>query len=617
MRVRNENMLQAALCAPLLIAASFSVQAADDAYRLAYSKAENVEVFVDHPANQPWCAGKLRLRFALGQGAKDDVVERFMPKIGGLLRTQCGQATTADWQSVNHTGKVIANGSASSAAGWIVVAAASTKVVTSASNPVVPENAAQAVPTSKDAGTSPVASAQSEGVATDETAAPPASENPAAASAAVAATPPAPSPRNSALAEFTVAGWKPLSEREAFANAGFFTEVKDARGCQFRLTFAKDVSTEGLRVESKDTTCGEDGFAAGSGEVKVTRSDGRQIKFIDASFYKGMPFINGSNNRPIVAFDKEGSAYIHLSSDAVSKVHYLMEVPYSGYSSVWEMAGTRLLAVTEDGELFRNIESINNVVLSNVPDVTRMVAGNRNINFLAVSDFDRGILKGDREVWLYETSIYQDWRSKRYEFNPNRSSNHMLAQEQQRAQLARLEAERKAREERFELERLAQQAEEELRLYRSYEELVKNPKEMLGNLVTDVNGQAGYRALMRGGRHDIRQIVRVASVSKEAASIDFPYEAESAYKGDEQIQKGWYFITGAVSLDPKRRDAQNLPMTRIESNTAVRCEQQGCADLRDPVKLTRLRLNAPDWTPDDARKRVQRAWPERYAQLAQ
>ena len=68
-----------------LLALSLSAFAGDASHRLAFSKAENVEVFVDHRAGELWCAPALQMRFAFGGEPSLEAVERLMPRLGGLL----------------------------------------------------------------------------------------------------------------------------------------------------------------------------------------------------------------------------------------------------------------------------------------------------------------------------------------------------------------------------------------------------------------------------------------------------------------------------------------------------------------------------------------------------
>lgn len=100
-----------------LLALAVSAEAAS--HRLAYSKAENVEVFVDHADSQPWCSANLQLRFAFAGSADSAAVGRLLPKLGGLLGSQCPSATQLSWHSTDSSARRVASGTASQAGGWV------------------------------------------------------------------------------------------------------------------------------------------------------------------------------------------------------------------------------------------------------------------------------------------------------------------------------------------------------------------------------------------------------------------------------------------------------------------------------------------------------------------
>ena len=105
-----------------LLALSLAAFAGDASHRLAFSKAENVEVFVDHRAGEPWCAPALQMRFAFGGEPSVEAVERLMPRLGGLLAKECPQAATAQWKSVDASGREARDGLSEKAGGWLAVA---------------------------------------------------------------------------------------------------------------------------------------------------------------------------------------------------------------------------------------------------------------------------------------------------------------------------------------------------------------------------------------------------------------------------------------------------------------------------------------------------------------
>ena len=101
-----------------LLALAVSAEAAS--HRLAYSKAENVEVFVEHADGQAWCSDNLTLRFAFANTPDVAAVERLLPKLGSLFSSQCPSAQQLSWTSQHANGQAHASGKASLASGWAV-----------------------------------------------------------------------------------------------------------------------------------------------------------------------------------------------------------------------------------------------------------------------------------------------------------------------------------------------------------------------------------------------------------------------------------------------------------------------------------------------------------------
>src|SRR5690606_13381937 len=98
----------------------------------------------------------------------------------------------------------------------------------------------------------------------------------------------------------------------------------------------------------------------------------------------------------------------------------------------------------------------------------------------------------------------------------------------------------------------------------------------------------------------ISRIVRVSGRDGDDASVDFPYEMRLV--GQRELKAGWYRVKGTVAFDEERRDREELPLTLVKpgADAPHACRQDGCADLLDPLELTRLTLGEPDWTPEAA-----------------
>lgn len=592
-----------------LLALSVSAHGADQSHRLAYSKAENVEVFVDHSEAQPWCSATLNLRFAFTGEANTASVERLLPKLGGLFGAQCPAASELSWKSLNQNGQLQAQGSASKAAGWVAQIAQSAAPVA-----VVPAVVSE---------TAPAVAA----VAAPAVAAEPVAETPPPTTPVVAATASAPAvvaapavvsveaePVKAVapviVDDFAVAGWKIPVESEVLAAATFLTVLQDQNGCKFRTSYKPEDTGAALSAQSAGITCGADGFASGTGELLLQRSDGVELKRFKGFFHKGFAISDGIAELPIVAFDDDGNLFMLLSSDPVSRVHYLLRASHSSYSGTWNMNSLLVVALTENVELFRQIERIRSTLFAPMAKLEKLRPREDYVQMYAMRDLVKG-LKSERDSWLYEVRLQRTYRSKLWDFSPNNAENHLFNFERKQAQIARREAEQKAYEEQRQREQLGYQAKEQLRVFQAMQEQSRNPQQLLASLVDDVSSDRGYRALVRGQSADIRQVVHISGRDDNGWTLDYPYEAVlTAEQAEKDPDTGWYVIAGQASLDMSKRDQLDLPLTQIAATSLLACEEDGCSDFRDPLKLTRQRLKDAQWTPEEAKNQVRAAWPD-------
>jgi hypothetical protein len=310
-----------------LLGLAVAAEAGD--HRLAYSKAENVEVFVEYADGQPWCSSSLQLRFAFADASVDQAaVSRLLPKLGGLIGTQCAAATQLSWYSTNNAGQRLANGSATQADGWLAHIAA----------PATAPSAAPAAVHEPVVASTPAAAP--EPAAPLETVSP--SPSPVPVPAPVAASAPAVEVASAPAAEpeviaapalspdFAVSGWQPPLQRDALAKVDFLTEVADQNGCRFRLGFELEDGVENIRSESQGVTCGPDGYAQGKGTLTLTRSDGMRLhSFTQGGFLAGLAVTGAVPNLPVVGFDNSKNLLLLLHSEPASKVHYLLRLGHS------------------------------------------------------------------------------------------------------------------------------------------------------------------------------------------------------------------------------------------------------------------------------------------------
>lgn len=175
------------VCVAAAIAASVgSAPAHAEAYRLAYSKAENIEIFIDHANGAAWCGPQLNLRAVYGGTPDAAALGRLLPKIGVLLNKQCPQASDLRWTSVNSAGARVAEGTSAKASGWTMQMAAAPAAVAPAA--VAPAAAAPAAAAPAVAAPATAAPAAAVTATASPTAAAPTAAAPAVPTPAVVAT---------------------------------------------------------------------------------------------------------------------------------------------------------------------------------------------------------------------------------------------------------------------------------------------------------------------------------------------------------------------------------------------------------------------------------------------
>ncbi|MCD4864154.1 hypothetical protein [Pseudomonas sp. PLB05] len=586
------------LLALTLLATATAAQA--ESTRLAYSKAEDVEVFVDHSA-AAWCAPDLALRFVYGKPAEAMPVERLMPKIGALLGKQCDQAERLTWTATGTTDARL-KGSATKATAWtaqvqnpaaVEPPKAAPETARPATPPVVPEAPAPAAPAAPVAESTPVAPAK------------------------VEPAPAAKAPAGQIATDFDVAGWRPGDGEAELAKSDFMTTLKDSQGCAFRVPFKAEEDSRYLQVRSSGIRC-ENGLAQGEGELVLERSDGKQLQRWKGFFLNGLPLDDHLPPLRFVGFDDQKRALFLLASDPATASYSLLRLRYS-YQRGWLVNYPTVLFVTADSEQFRQLSRIQPIIEQTQHQISALKVDIQQFSVLAMRDFHKGSTQqswGSGEVsqdyWLYEVAIGQNWRNKAWQFNPEQATNYLFRwdekQARQREQAAR-EREREARQARMQQ---AARARDQLDTYeRLTREARSNPQALLARQVNDVDyapGSGGdYGDLVRGATHPVRLIARVTKTNSDGWTLDYPYPIQAQVPAGTSAKTGWYVLSGTLQLDPKARDADDLPLTHLTAKVVQPCTSEGCSDLRDPLALARVQFEDPAWTPEAARQQLKDA----------
>ena len=606
------------LLALTLLATATAAQA--ESTRLAYSKAEDVEVFVDHAA-AAWCAPDLALRFVYGKPAEAVAVERLMPKIGALLGKQCDQAERLTWTATGSTDARL-NGTATKATAWAAqVQNPATVAAAPAPAPVEPPKAA---PAEAPAATAPETAKPATPPAVPEAPAPAAPAAPVAESTPVAPAKvePAPAPAAKVPAgqiatDFDVAGWRPGDGEAELAKSDFMTTLKDSQGCAFRVPFKVEEDSRYLQVRSSGIRC-ENGLAQGEGELVLERSDGKQLQRWKGFFLNGLPLDKPLPPLRFVGFDSQKQALFLLASDPATASYSLLRLGYS-YRGQWSTSAPDVLFVTGNSEQFRQLDQIRPIIAKTQQQLDNLGTMIPHFTFLAVRDFTKGIFprpwnsnESSQDFWLYRVNVDRNWRSKAWQFNPEQATNYLFMwdekQARQREQAAR-EREREARQARMQQ---AFRARDQLDTYeRLTREARSNPQALLARQVNDVDyapGSGGdYGDLVRGATHPVRLIARVTKTNSDGWTLDYPYPIQAQVPAGTSAKTGWYVLSGTLQLDPKARDADDLPLTHLTAKVVQPCTSEGCSDLRDPLALARVQFEDPAWTPEAARQQLKDA----------
>ena len=107
-----------------LAALLLSTHAYAENYRIVQSPAQKLDVWIDDVKNNQlssWCDSTINLRIVT-QGEKNaEALKDFLPRVAGLMATQCKPLQQLHWQLTDSQGSEIATGSAAKAQQWKTV----------------------------------------------------------------------------------------------------------------------------------------------------------------------------------------------------------------------------------------------------------------------------------------------------------------------------------------------------------------------------------------------------------------------------------------------------------------------------------------------------------------
>ena len=656
-----------------------SVPVGAESYRLAFSRAENVEIFVEHAAGAAWCSPRLEVRAVYGGAPDQEALARLFPKLGALLDAQCPAAGMIEWVSTTADGRMVAQGTSAKAELWALrtspaaVAEADAGLPpaagTVASAPSTPPQPMLAVPQAPERVASSLASAPAApveaavnaavepavtgpatpAVAPPEPAAPQAQaplaqatpaqapvtavvpsspEAPAAPTGGVVATE-VPRPAQTPVADFVINGWKPTDEAVAREAASFLTELEDQNGCRMVTRFDRPLDLQYLSLRSEGLECDAGGYLSGRGRVALERSDGAIVARTGQLWFAGGLAFNQEVGRArIAASDAQRNLWLYLGSDAETRTHFMLRArPGSqGALGIW-VIDPQVDAVTEQDARFREAQHIREAISAALSALeASAMPGAASARILFSSDFQRGTVAGDQNhlAYMINASRRVDRRTRQgtgeWQFNLQQGANYVFQRDARLAQQKRAEEAREAQRVRMEQQQeaqrrqreIAQQINQEQRSLQTYRQFVdeagRDPDGLLSRIESDIGYEpfsgGAYAQLVGGGESRISRIVRVDGRDGDDAKVAWPYEMRVV--GRRDLAGGWYRVQGTVTLDAKRRDGDDLPLTLVSvaDGGVQQCTQAGCEDLATPLSLTRMTLGVPDWTPEAAEARI-------------
>ncbi|MEN4974804.1 hypothetical protein EE896_11450 [Pantoea eucalypti] len=107
-----------------LAALVLSTQAYAENYRIVQSPAQKLDVWIDDVKNNQlssWCNSTINLRIVTMGEKNPTVLKEFLPRVAGLMATQCKPLQQLHWQLTDPEGSEIATGSAARAQQWKTV----------------------------------------------------------------------------------------------------------------------------------------------------------------------------------------------------------------------------------------------------------------------------------------------------------------------------------------------------------------------------------------------------------------------------------------------------------------------------------------------------------------
>ncbi len=449
--MKKPYLLGLPLAASLLASTAW---AAD--YRLAYSKAEGLEVFVPNHSEQNWCALPLTLHLKSDASISLDAIQTISPKLGALLGAQCPQAQEFSWVAYHKDGKQFAKGTASAAQQWepafsetavtppapepevVSVANASTEPVPAASTTTT-ESAKPASTTVTEPSTAPAAApatvkeestpqtpetkpdkveAQAPTASPDDKATPSAAGAVSPVSNATdngvsapesqsnsGATTPTTAQTEPSRSTVSINGWQITPQQLSQNDWTFLDTFTDQNDCKvLGYVSAGGAAQADFAVQSHgEVRCSPQGFLEGKGSVELLRSDGKSLaRTAELHFTDGIGRKHNTALPPVVSHNDQ-AVWLYAGDDLATQSVFLLKAPLVtnyGLSFVDNQA-LELIVVHENPNSFLNVKELRAMLDAGIAAAEPWVDAQSRLRILAFNDFEKGA-KAHTQGWNIE-----------------------------------------------------------------------------------------------------------------------------------------------------------------------------------------------------------------------
>lgn len=603
-------------------------------YRVAYSGKEDLGIFVDNATEATWCQPQLNFRLQGGANTGSGSVEQLFPKIGKLLNSLCPSAETLTWRYIDQHQQVQMTGKTNKQEGWKYIP--DQVIANEATDPTHATDTVSATEEAVPATTNenaPVATTEATEVTNPETLStatvPEDNAIPAETSSANKETAstdhvepvPAETRDYLSLEQFKVANWMPPTEQERQELIEPLVIKQNQEGCKMLGRFDFKGQENYIQIKTQGIQCDKKGFLNGEGSIRIDRTDGASILRDSAiTLSHGLLFTEAYQHLSpeSIVYVKDKSYIFAVGSDKALNSHYLLGAKIGFYHGLGVFNVDKGYVLVDNIEDFKHADRINTRIKAALAHFDKVIAPTEsNFELLFVDDLQQVTNEYNTDGRVYKLSF-----EKKTKWNGHRTmpvgpwlirdytvKNYVFDRE---ARAAEEKARQQAEQHRQEMIAKQEKAREQAYWLEQYENMqtqdFSTPDKIQAYVYKNVSyDSSDYRDLLTGSSQPISSLVHIDKVTDNDAISDWPYQMRITTSSP--IKEGWYLMRGTQELNFDQKDSDGLPLTvvTVSSEGMYACQQDKCADLKDPLVMMRVLYGVGDWSPEHARKIINEA----------